>query len=268
MRVKYVRWSSIGQNADRQLLNEDFFDKIYQEQVSGVVVFEKRMEGGRLLADIKAGKIGELYVEEVSRIGRDSLDCMRTLKICEEYGVNVVVENMAISSLVDGKPNPVFKIITNILATMAENEKQNIKERTEMGKIAARNRGVKFGRKEGSKENYTVFMNKKNTQLIVKYLSDGLNRSVREVAKLTDSSTKTVQKVKNYLKYHKPMMPKKRKIKVEKSDLKQMVMDLSKETLKNEKKMSAEDKWKLEALEAQLAWIKNSVIPIPSKKSI
>ena len=72
--------------------------------------------------------------------------------------MNVVVENMAISSLVDGKPNPVFKIITNILATMAENEKQNIKERTEMGKIAARNRGVKFGRKEGSKENYTVFM--------------------------------------------------------------------------------------------------------------
>jgi transposase len=137
-----------------------------------------------------------------------------------------------------------------------------------MGKIAARNRGVKFGRKEGSKENYTVFMNKKNTQLIVKYLSDGLNRSVREVAKLTDSSTKTVQKVKNYLKYHKPMMPKKRKIKVEKSDLKQMVMDLSKEIPKKEKKMSPEDKWKLEALEAQLAWIKNSVIPIPSKKSI
>lgn len=266
MRVKYVRWSSIGQNADRQLLNEDFFDKIYQEQVSGVVVFEKRMEGGRLLADIKAGKIGELYVEEVSRIGRDSLDCMRTLKICEEYGVNVVVENMAISSLVDGKVNPVFKIITGILSTMAENEKQNIRERTEMGKIAARNRGVKFGRKEGSKENYSVFMGKDSTKLIVKYLTDGNNRSVREVAKLTDSSTKTVQKVKNYLKYDKPMMPKKRRIKVEKPALKQMIMDLEKETPKKEKKMSSEDKWKLEALEAQLAWIKSSVIPIPNKK--
>jgi DNA invertase Pin-like site-specific DNA recombinase len=267
MRVKYVRWSSIGQNADRQLLNENYFDKIYQEQVSGSLHFEKRMEGGRLLADIKAGKVRELYVEEISRIGRDSLDCMRTLKVCEENKVNVVIENMAISSLVDGKVNPVFKIITGILSTMAENEKQNILERTEMGKIAARNRGVKFGRKEGSKENYSVFMSKATTKLIVKYLTDGNNRSVREVAKLTDSSTKTVQKVKNYLKYEKPMMPKKRKIKSETKELKQLVMDLGKETPIKEKEISAEDKWKLEALEAQLAWIKDNVIPIPTKKN-
>ena len=225
MRVKYIRWSSVGQNADRQLLNENYFDKIYQEQVSGVVSFENRKEGGRLLADIKAGKIEELYVEEISRIGRDSLDCMKTLKVCEENKVNVVIENMAISSLVDGKPNPVFKIITGILSTMAENEKQNIRERTEAGRIAARNRGVRFGREKGDKESYSKFMSKDNTKLIVKYLTDGNNRSVREVAKLTDSSTKTVQKVKNYLKYDKPMMPKKRRIKVEKPALKQMIMD-------------------------------------------
>ena len=30
MRVKYIRWSSVGQSADRQLLNENYFDKIYQ----------------------------------------------------------------------------------------------------------------------------------------------------------------------------------------------------------------------------------------------
>ena len=54
-KVKYVRWSSIGQNADRQLLNEKFFDKIYQEQVSGVVSFENRVEGSKLLADIRNG---------------------------------------------------------------------------------------------------------------------------------------------------------------------------------------------------------------------
>jgi len=266
MRVKYIRWSSVGQSADRQLLNENYFDKIYQEQVSGSIQFEKRMEGGRLLADIKTGKVKEVYVEEISRIGRDSLDCMKTLKVCEENKVNVVVENMAISSLVDGKSNPVFKIITGILSTMAENEKQNIRERTEMGKIAARNRGVKFGRKEGSKENYSVFMSKDNTKLIVKYLTDGNNRSVREVAKLTDSSTKTIQKVKNYLKYDKPMMPKKRRIKVEKPALKQMVIDLEKENPIKKEKISPEDKWKLEALEAQLAWVKSSVIPIPNKK--
>ena len=62
------------------------------------------------------------------------------------------------------------------------------------------------------------------------------------------------------------MMPKKRRIKVEKPALKQMIMDLEKENPKKEKELSSEDKWKLEALEAQLAWIKSSVIPIPNKK--
>ena len=66
--------------------------------------------------DIRNGKVGELYVDEVSRIGRDSLDCMKTLKVCEENKVNVVVENMGIASLIDGKPNSVFKIITGILS--------------------------------------------------------------------------------------------------------------------------------------------------------
>ena len=61
-------------------------------------------------------------------------------------------------------------------------------------------------------------------------------------------------------------MPKKRRIKVEKPALKQMVMDLDKQNPKKEKQLSPEDKWKLDALEAQLAWIKSSVIPIPSKK--
>ena len=57
-----------------------------------------------------------------------------------------------------------------------------------------------------------------------------------------------------------------RKIKDEKPALKQLVMDLGKENPKKENKISAEDDWKLKALEAQLEWIKNSVIPIPSKK--
>ena len=105
-KVKYVRWSSIQQNGNRQLLNESDYDRIYSEQVSGSVHMEKRKEGGRLLADIKAGKVRELCVEEVSRLGRDTIDCMKTLKLCEAMGVNVVIENMGLNSIVDKKPNP------------------------------------------------------------------------------------------------------------------------------------------------------------------
>jgi len=40
MKVKYVRYSSVGQNAERQLLDKADFDKIYTEQVSGSVSME------------------------------------------------------------------------------------------------------------------------------------------------------------------------------------------------------------------------------------
>jgi hypothetical protein len=42
------------------------------------------------------------------------------------------------------------------------------------------------------------------------------------------------------------------------------VLELLDESKKE--KLSPEDRWKLDALEKQLAWIKSSVIPIPNKK--
>jgi DNA invertase Pin-like site-specific DNA recombinase len=263
MRVKYIRWSSVGQSADRQLLNENYFDKIYQEQVSGSIQFEKRMEGGRLLADIKTGKVKEVYVEEISRIGRDSLDCMKTLKICEENKVNVVVENMGISSLIDGKPNSVFKIITGILSTMAENEKQNIRERTTQGKIAARNRGVVFGKPLGYKESMNKFMAKPKVKEIYKLLTGNKKLTIDEIVRLSNSSLNLVYKVKGVIKKQTLDLIEEKTIKPAKVKVNK-VLELLDESKKE--KLSPEDRWKLDALEKQLAWIKSSVIPIPNKK--
>jgi len=64
-----------------------------------------------------------------------------------------------------------------------------------MGKIAARQKGIVFGRKPGSNERKVDFLNKENNKAILKYLVDG-HTKVREIAKLTDSSTATVMKVK------------------------------------------------------------------------
>jgi DNA invertase Pin-like site-specific DNA recombinase len=64
-----------------------------------------------------------------------------------------------------------------------------------MGKIAARQKGIKFGRKAGSNERKLDFLNKENNKAILKYLIKGDN-TIREIAKLTDTSTATVSKVK------------------------------------------------------------------------
>ena len=114
MKVKYVRFSSIGQKADRQLIDiqEKKYDKIYIEQVSGCVPFQERKEGSRLLADITTGKVKQLHIDEISRLGRNTIDTLKTIQILEENNVSLMVENLGLSShLENGSTNPIFKLV-------------------------------------------------------------------------------------------------------------------------------------------------------------
>jgi DNA invertase Pin-like site-specific DNA recombinase len=195
MRVKYIRWSTINQTGARQLLDADNYDLILKEQASGTVAFDKRPKGSKLLSMIREGKVTELFVEEFSRLGRNAYDTLTTLQVCEEHEINVHIQNMHVSSRIRGKLNPIFKMFSHIFAVIAEQEREAIKERTEMGKIAARERGVVFGRKQGSNERKIDFLAKERSKMIFKLLKAGKN-SIRQISKLTDSSTSTVLKVK------------------------------------------------------------------------
>ena len=195
MRVKYIRWSTVQQSGARQLLDASKYDLILQEQISGSIALAKRPNGQELIKLIDSGKVTELFVEEFSRLGRNSFDTLTTLNLCEEKGVVVHIQNMQLSSIVNGKPNPVFKMFSHIVSVIAEQEKELIRERTEMGKLAARNKGVVFGRRIGSNERKIDFLNKPSSQNILKYIAKN-NMTIREIAKQTDSSTATVIKVK------------------------------------------------------------------------
>ena len=195
MTVKYIRWSTLGQSGARQLLDKGTYDLILQEQISGSIAFAKRPKGAELLKLIEASKVSDLYVEEFSRLGRNAFDTLSTLNVCELHNVVVHIQNMNLDSMIDGKPNPIFKMFSYIVSVIAEQEKELIKERTEMGKVAARQKGIVFGRKAGSNERKVDFLNKENNKAILKYLVEG-HTTVREIAKLTDSSTATVMKVK------------------------------------------------------------------------
>jgi len=195
MKVKYIRWSTLGQSASRQLVDKRKYDLILQEQISGSIALAKRPQGAALLKLIEAGKVTDLYVEEFSRLGRNAYDTLSTLNICEQYGVNIHLQNMNLSSHVDGKVNPLFKMFCYILSVFVDQEKELIKERTEMGKVAARQKGIKFGRKAGSNERKVDFLNKNKNKIILKYLIKGDN-TIREIAKLSETSTATITKVK------------------------------------------------------------------------
>lgn len=195
MKVKYIRWSTINQTGTRQLTDAHLYDLVIQEQISGSVAFAKRPKGMEAVKLITSGQVSDLYVEEFSRLGRNAFDTLTTLNLCEQNNVTVHIQNMNLSSKVNNKANPAFKMFSYMMSVIAEQEKELIKERTEAGRHIARQRGVVFGRKSGTNERKLDFINKEGSQKILKYLKEG-HYTFREISKITEASQTTIGKVK------------------------------------------------------------------------
>jgi hypothetical protein len=57
-------------------------------------------------------------------------DYINTLEWLDDKNINVTVRNFGIQSSPDGKKNPIWKMMSVVLAGMYELELENIKERT------------------------------------------------------------------------------------------------------------------------------------------
>jgi len=123
---------------------------------------------------------------------------MQTIKDFTDKGINVVSTKEGLQTLIDGKENPVAKMMIGILGTLAEFELSRIKERQAEGIAKAKVKGNYGGRLTGSKEDIETFLEKASTQSILKHLRR--NESVRRTALLSKTSEGTVKKVKRKIK--------------------------------------------------------------------
>ena len=199
MKVKYNRTSTIQQEGERFKLDKDNYDlTIFDKGVSGKIPFSEREGGIKLTNLVNEGKVKEVVVEELSRLGRNTIDTLTTLKSFEEKGINVVVRGMGnLQSMIDGKKNPIWNLITSVMSSLYELERENILERTEMGRKMYVMNGGKLGRKIGSVENRKEFLQKDKTKKIVSLLEKG--KSVRDISSRLGVSTKTIVKVRKYV---------------------------------------------------------------------
>ena len=198
MRVKYNRTSTINQDGERFKLDKDNYDLVlFDKGVSGKVPFNEREKGIQLTQLIIEGKVTELVVEELSRLGRNTIDVLSTLHWLEEKGVNVVVRGMGnLQSQVNGKKNPIWNLITSVMSSLYELEREQILERTEMGRKMYVINGGKLGRKVGSNENIQTFLSKPKSKQIISLLEKG--KSVRDISGRLGVSPKTIVKVRKY----------------------------------------------------------------------
>jgi DNA invertase Pin-like site-specific DNA recombinase len=194
MKATYVRVSTYEQNISRQLKDKE--GEVYWDKVSGMTPFEERKSGAQLLKDAKQGKIDEVEVHSIDRLGRDSINVLQTIKKFTELGVNVKSKKEGLNTLLeDGSQNPVAKLLVSVLSTLSEIDYKNRREAAREGIERAKAEGKYLGRPKGT--------GLSDEQLLDKHsdIVDELNRgeSIRRTAKLTEKSTGTVQKVKNTL---------------------------------------------------------------------
>lgn len=193
--IKYNRVSTSQQSGSRFELDDGCYDLILFDKISGSIPFSERPKAKELINLVEEGKVSEITIEEFSRLGRNTGDCIRTLEWLEEKDINVIVRNLGLQSRPKGKKNPIWGMISTVLSSVYTMELENIKERTEAGRKIYLQNGGRLGRTPGSNESEKEFLQKKKSKDILKLLNKG--RTAREISAILTCSTKTVQKVKS-----------------------------------------------------------------------
>ena len=150
MEYGYIRVSSKEQNEARQriaLRETGVSEKnIYLDKQSGKDF--NRPQYMKLLRKINRGDL--LYVKSIDRLGRNYEEIQQQWRLLtREKGVDIMVLDMPLLDTRRGKDlmgTFLSDIVLQVLSFVAENERNNIRQRQAEGIAAAKAKGVKFGR--------------------------------------------------------------------------------------------------------------------------
>jgi putative DNA-invertase from lambdoid prophage Rac len=149
----YTRVSTKDQNCDRQIADLENYaqlanyrvERAYKETASGTK--NDRIERRAVINLARSRSIDAVLVTELSRWGRSTIDLMNTLQELASYNVSLIAQTGMTFDL----STPHGKLIAQILASMAEFERELICERVRSGVANARAKGKIFGRPRGGK---------------------------------------------------------------------------------------------------------------------
>jgi DNA invertase Pin-like site-specific DNA recombinase len=166
MYIGYARVSTEDQNLDIQLLalRQAGARKIFQEKLSGAQ--RQRPELVKMLEQLRDGDT--VVVWKLDRLARSTRDLLELADAIAKGGAGL----KSLSEPWADTTSPAGRMVLTVFAGIAEFERELIRERTGAGRIAAKQRGVRFGRPSRLTEDQAA--------LASRLLDEG--RSAREVA--------------------------------------------------------------------------------------
>lgn len=199
-----VRVSSTAQDVQRQIAElYEYAEKnsyevveICREVVSGSAEQSDRSGLARVEELARQGVIKKVAVSEISRIARKNSVAHKFVETMTELGVSVFWLAQNIETLMtDGRRNPAAGVMLALMAELARNEVEILRERILSGLSNARSRGVRLGRPSGSALPRAKFL--QVHRVVVRLLQDG--HSIRNAAKIANRAPSTVQLVRRAL---------------------------------------------------------------------
>jgi DNA invertase Pin-like site-specific DNA recombinase len=191
MNIGYARVSTRDQNLELQLdaLTKTGCETIFQEKASGAIT--ARPELDRLLASLRKGDT--VYIYKLDRLGRSLKHLLDIVAELAFWGVGLVSLTDAINTT-----SAQGRLVFNLLASLAEFERELIRERTHAGLASARARGRVGGRQRGLSEEA------ERTAIVVETLYREQQLSVNEIAQRLRISKVTLYK---YLRHQGVVIP-------------------------------------------------------------
>ena len=174
--------------------------RTFENKVSGAKKNEEREEIVELLDFIKFNEVDMVMATEVSRVGRNTLEALKTIEILNENKVNLYFANYNIETLLPDKTvNPIARLILTICLEISAYERNLIRYRMKAGyeeylKKRKDDPALRLGRQGYKKDEQSY---KEEYQQELSLLRKGI--SLRNVQKITGTSIGTLQKIKKYL---------------------------------------------------------------------
>ena len=155
---------------------------VWKETGSGTK--NNRTQRKEVMSLAQARKIDGILVTELTRWGRSTIDLITTLQDLAHWGVSVI----ATTGLQFDLTTPQGKLIASVMASLAEFERDLVRERVRSGLAAAKAKGKKLGRRPGQR----VKADKYGPQ-VLQMVSEG--HSYRQIAHDLHLSKTTVNEI-------------------------------------------------------------------------
>ena len=137
-----------------------------------------------MLALAQSRKIDAVLVCELTRWGRSTIDLISTLQDLNSWNVSLIAQSGIQFDLSTSQG----RLIANLMASLAEFERDLIRERVKSGIAVAMSKGKKFGRTSG--DNYKI---KRYASKVLKLRSEGM--SFQRIADSVGLSKTSVVKI-------------------------------------------------------------------------